>query len=222
MDLGIMMVAADVVDRFHEAIEFIAVDGKRLAEPHPDPANGDSEAMEWMADHFLALVKDYARRYPVGCSTKFLPAETASSREDWDDDDEQSRLHDFASRISLRPDTSLDLDSTYAEPDVFHLSLVGPVERDAYHPSREFPGTIDLEFPGRLTTVHQLARALVVADVCNAFHASMEFTSVTATGERVADPHPGGANSKQEFLMWSWLVGHVDAIVGAYQEQFPA
>lgn len=50
---------------FHEALEFIKLDGERLANPHPEYAgDGDEEMFDWLKGKMLEVLEEYMQRYP--------------------------------------------------------------------------------------------------------------------------------------------------------------
>lgn len=58
--LAIDVAAAHVYSAVHEAIEWTAVDGERLADPHPP--NSD-EMWQWLAGATRQLIQDYIDRF---------------------------------------------------------------------------------------------------------------------------------------------------------------
>lgn len=56
--------AARAVSEFHEILEFIEVDGQRLAEPHPGGWT-ETEMWAWLHECMSALATEYIKRYPI-------------------------------------------------------------------------------------------------------------------------------------------------------------
>lgn len=63
------VVTAYAISEFHEGLEFVKVDGQRLAEPHPDP--GEEEHWAWLVRRMSRVTKDYCETWPVGSRREF-------------------------------------------------------------------------------------------------------------------------------------------------------
>lgn len=59
---AVHLVASLAVAGLHEALEWVKVDGRRLADPHPQD---EEEMWEWVIRQATCLVRDYMNRYPA-------------------------------------------------------------------------------------------------------------------------------------------------------------
>lgn len=59
------IIAALAVGALHEGLEWVMVDGQRLAEPHPDYNNNDPQVWDWLYDRMMRLISDYEKRWPA-------------------------------------------------------------------------------------------------------------------------------------------------------------
>jgi hypothetical protein len=54
------IVAALAASGLHEGLEWVMIDGERLAEPHP---MNEDEMWDWLMERMTALVQEYRERY---------------------------------------------------------------------------------------------------------------------------------------------------------------
>ena len=61
------LVAALAAGALHEGLEWILVEGRRLAEPHPPEENllGEDNLWDWLVGEIVTLVREYRKRYPM-------------------------------------------------------------------------------------------------------------------------------------------------------------
>lgn len=55
------LIAASAVCGFHEALEWVQVDGRRLGEPHPVP---EDEMWDWLMEQMLDVLARYRKKWP--------------------------------------------------------------------------------------------------------------------------------------------------------------
>ena len=63
-DPGIQAAAMYVASHLHEAIEWIQVDGKPIAQAHPSRRK-ESEMWKWLQQKMYELVDEYCQRWPL-------------------------------------------------------------------------------------------------------------------------------------------------------------
>lgn len=54
--------AALIASEIHEVFEFVKLDGKPIADPHP--SNQEAEMINWLYSEALKIVRKYKSRYP--------------------------------------------------------------------------------------------------------------------------------------------------------------
>jgi len=62
IDIAIDLWAARATSEFHEILEFMQLNGERLAIPHPKP---EEEMWKWVYGRMRRLAVDYMKRYPI-------------------------------------------------------------------------------------------------------------------------------------------------------------
>ena len=71
LDLAAALITMRATSEFHEAFEWITLNGKHLADPHPDadsskPNGVRWECWDWLSTEMRSLVDRYIERYPHG------------------------------------------------------------------------------------------------------------------------------------------------------------
>lgn len=61
-DLAISLATCRAVSEFHETLEWVMVNGERLADGHPED---EGEMWDWLADKIRNLYLEYIERYPL-------------------------------------------------------------------------------------------------------------------------------------------------------------
>jgi hypothetical protein len=60
------LVAALAVGALHEGIEWVHINGDRLAEPHPADEHEESGGLwDWLMSEMVPIVQEYRKRYPL-------------------------------------------------------------------------------------------------------------------------------------------------------------
>lgn len=61
-DTAHALVVADTIQAFHEALEWVTVDGQRLADPHPER---EDDMWDWLVTQISRVAHEYAQRWPA-------------------------------------------------------------------------------------------------------------------------------------------------------------
>lgn len=66
IDAARHVAAAALAATLHEALEWVTVDGRRLADPHPSIGHGEGEDQwTWMLDRMLDVLDEYEAKWPA-------------------------------------------------------------------------------------------------------------------------------------------------------------
>lgn len=64
IDVAIDYISILLAQEIHEALEWTRVDGKPLAETHPESHGGDDGYWKELQDDFVEVIKRYIKKYP--------------------------------------------------------------------------------------------------------------------------------------------------------------
>lgn len=61
------LIVTETIQALHEAMEWVTVDGRRLADPHPVTEDGreDNAMWDWLVEQVGGVLDAYAARYPL-------------------------------------------------------------------------------------------------------------------------------------------------------------